>query len=57
MKDKVLAYLVFLLGYRVEVMGGYSSMHGDLTAIWMVALGVMFTFMAICIANEADQNA
>lgn len=57
MKDKVLAYLVFLLGYRVEVMGGYSSLYGDLTAIWMTGLGVAFTFMAICIANEADKNA
>lgn len=57
MKDKVFAYLVFLLGYRVEVMGGYSSLYGDLTAIWMTGLGVAFTFLAIAIANEADRNA
>ncbi|UQJ94976.1 hypothetical protein IANJMKHF_00070 [Klebsiella phage CPRSA] len=41
MNDKVLAYLVFLLGYRLEVMGAYSSIYGDLTAIWMVGLGLL----------------
>lgn len=56
MKDKLFAYLVFLLGYRVEVMGGYSALYGDLTAIWMTGLGVAFTFLAIAIANEAQND-
>ena len=54
MNDKVLAYLVFLLGYRLEVMGAYSSMYGDLTAIWMVGLGVAFTFLSFAIVNESE---
>lgn len=53
MNDRVLAVLVFLLGYRVEVMGGVMAMGGDLTAIWVTALGVMFTFLSFAIVNEA----
>ena len=56
MNDKVLAYLVFLLGYRLEVMGAYSSMYGDLTASWMVGLGVAFTFLAFAIVNESEKD-
>lgn len=56
MNDKVLAYLVLLLGYRLEVMGAYSSMYGDLTAIWMVGLGVAFTFLSFAIVNESEKD-
>ncbi|AAX78767.1 protein of unknown function [Pseudotevenvirus RB43] len=55
MNDRVLAILVFLLGYRVEVFGGHMMLNGDLTAIWMVAVGVMFTFLSFAIVNEATQ--
>jgi hypothetical protein len=55
MNDRVLAVLVFLLGYRVEVMGGVMAMNNDLTAIWVVALGVMLTFLSFSIVNEANE--
>lgn len=56
MNDKVLAFLVFLLGYRIEVMGSYASLHGDLSAIWLVGLGVAFTFLSFGIVNEAEND-
>lgn len=55
MNDRVLAFLVFLLGYRVEVLGWYMAFNGDLTAIWMVSLGILFTFLSCDIDNRATQ--
>lgn len=48
------AFLVFLLGYRLEVMGAEMSIYGDLTAIWMTGLGVAFTFLSFAIVNENE---
>lgn len=54
--NNVLACLLFLLGYRIEVMGGNLSMYGDLTAIWIVSVGIAFTFLSIAVVNEAKND-
>lgn len=56
MNDRVLAFLVFLLEYRIEVMGSHVSLYGDLSAIWLVGLGVAFTFLSFAIVNEAKNE-
>lgn len=52
-----LAFLVFLLGYCVEVMGVHVLRYWDLTAIWLFGLGIAFTFLSVAIVNEGNENA